>query len=192
MSTRAVHNLQFSMASNHVSCRYLQLFEPKSVRAADEPSRSRGNDPLRRACLRIIGAFSSLDVGDQTVPLTFRRPRRAPNPKVLRSTRTEPAFPVVSLTDHGFHRPERLPSSRALSGCARPGPYRPFRSIDTLHQRIRRPPTSQPLPSWFSPPRAPPTGIARQLLQLFKYTTRDHIRGFWSPHTLSRARVTSP
>jgi hypothetical protein len=74
VSTCAVHILQFSMASNHVSCRYRQTSEPKPVRDAGEPSRSRGNDPLRRAGLRIIGVFSTHDVGDPTVPLTPRRP----------------------------------------------------------------------------------------------------------------------
>jgi hypothetical protein len=89
-------------------------------------SRSCGNDPLRRAGLQIIGAFSSLDVGDPTVPLTPRRPRRLPDPKTLRSTRTESAFPVVSLTDHGFHRPGRLPPSRAYQPT--PDPDRTVRS----------------------------------------------------------------
>lgn len=135
------------MASNHVSCRYPQLTEPKSVRAADEPSRSRGNDSLRWALLRIIGAFCSLDVGDEAVPLTLRRSRRPPDPKDLRSTRTEPAFPVASLTDHGFHGPERLPPSRALSDRARSGPYRP--TSEHRHSS-RKDPKTPSLASFFS------------------------------------------
>lgn len=192
MSTCAVHNLQFSKASNHVSCRYRQSSEPKPVRAADESSRSRGSDSLRRAGLRYIGALSSPHVGDPTVPLTPRRsspPSRSEDPSFGRNLAR---FPRRLMTDHGFHPPGRLPPPRIFSECARLGPYGPLRSIDALRER----PEDLSLAGLYS--RGFHRRELRQQASLDSFcsfsnnTTRDHIRGFRSPHALSHARVTSP
>jgi len=167
VSTCAVHILQFSMASNHVSCRYRQTPEPKPVRDASEPSRSRGNDPLRRAGLRIIGVFSSHDVGDPTEPLTPRRPSPP-------SRSEDPSFDggLARLSRRLVDRP-RFPRTRTPSTIENLFRMRPTRTVRSASQHRHSSPRPEgprypTLLPWFSPAGAPPTGIARQLLQLFK------------------------
>jgi hypothetical protein len=187
VSTRAVHIFQFSKASNHVSCRYRQSSELAPVRAADEPFRFMRNDPLRRAGLQSIGALSSLDVGDPTEPLTPRRRPRPPGPRALLPVGSSPLSP-------SSHDRRRLPRTRTPSTAETPLGARPTRTVRSAseHRRSSRA-VSLRIPSLagfhsrgFHRRKLPRQASLNSFCSFSMNTTRDHIRGFRSPHALSR------
>jgi hypothetical protein len=116
------------MTSNHVSCRYQQTSEPKPVRDASESSRSRGNDPLRRVGLRIIGVFSFPRCRRSTVPLTPRRPSPT-------SRSEDPSFDssLARLSRRLVDRP-RFPQTRTPSTIENLFRMRPTRTVRSASQ----------------------------------------------------------
>lgn len=188
MSTRAVHILQFSMTSNHVSCRYRWLPRERpmnrSVHAERPASASR--PPV------FIGVLSSLDAGDPTEPLTPRRLPRCPGPRALLPAGSSPLSPPS-------HDRVRLPRTRTPSTVETQKWARPTRTVPSASEHrhsSRKDPWTSSLadfdPRGFHRRELPPTGIARWLLQLFnEHDPRPHSRLPALPHAL-RAGVTNP
>lgn len=150
VSTRAVHILQFSMTSNHVSCRYRRLPKEQPV---DRPVHAERPASASRPPV-FIGALSSLDAGDPTEPLTPRRLPRRLGPKALLPDGSSPLSPPS-------HDRERLPRTRTPSTVETQKWARPTRTVPSAseHRRFSRKGSSDPFASrfrtsWFSPPRA--------------------------------------